>query len=296
MRPAAAFLALLILSLASCSATAVLNATSPRAGVSAERNIAYAAHDRGDLDIYAPARAPEPAPVVVFFYGGGWDSGHRGMYRFVGATLAANGIVAVIPDYRVYPEVRFPVFMNDAASAVAWTRANIARFGGDPDRIFLMGHSAGAQIATLLALDGEYLRADGVDPRDIAGVIGLAGPYDFLPLHDDTLKAVFGPEGTRWRSQPIRFVSPHAPPMFLAAGASDDTVDPGNTRRLAERLRQDGVPVEEKLYPDIGHRVLIGAFASLLTPLAPVRRDTLDFIAAHGEPAAAQDQRAEAAD
>ncbi len=276
---------LLTLSLAACSPVALLNATAPRAGVVTHEGIAYEPGPRHALDIYAPSRPCADMPVVVFIYGGGWDSGDRAMYRFVGASLAARGVLTVIPDYRLYPDIRFPAFMWDAAAAVAWTRENIAGYGGDPDRLFLMGHSAGAQIATLLALDGRYLRADGVDPAHLAGVIGLAGPYDFLPVRTEKLKTLFGPEPERPLSQPINFVTPQAPPMLLAAGAADTTVDPANTRRLAARLRRDGVRVEEKLYRGSGHRVLIGAFAAPLSFLAPVRRDTLRFITQHGAPA-----------
>lgn len=274
--------------LTACSPVSILNLTAPRAGVVRTADIAYAPGPDHALDIYAPSHPCANAPVVVFFYGGGWESGSRSMYRFVGATLAARGVVTVIPDYRLYPAVRFPGFMQDAAEAVGWTRDHIAQYGGDPNRLFLMGHSAGGQIATLLALDGSYMRAEGVDPRHIVGVVGLAGPYDFLPLRSDTLKAIFGPEADWPRSQPINYVTPHAPPMLLAAGADDDTVDPGNTMRLAGRLRQNGVAVDEHLYRGLGHKLLIGAFASPLASIAPVRDDTLRFIAEHGDLASAQ--------
>lgn len=271
-----------MLLLSACSPTAVLNALAPRAGVTVTRDVAYAGGARGTLDIYAPRASTAASPVVVFFYGGGWVSGSRNMYRFIGATLAARGVMTVIPDYRLFPQVRFPAFMQDAAAAVAWTRANAARFGGDPNRLFLMGHSAGGQIAALLALDGSYLRADGMSPNEVCGVIGLAGPYDFLPLDTDTLKAIFGPEAERPRSQPINYVSPQAPPMLLLAGQDDDTVDPGNTVRLAARLRNDGRPVDDMLYPGVGHKTLIASFSGPLTFLAPARAATLRFIAAHG--------------
>jgi acetyl esterase/lipase len=197
---------LLMLSPAACSATGVLNALAPRYGITVTRDIAYADGPRHALDVYAPRPSGRPAPVPVFFYGGNWDSGSKAMYRFVGAAMAARGVLTVIPDYRLYPQVRFPDVMYDAARAVAWTRANIARYGGDPYRLFFMGHSAGGQIATLLALDPTYLRSAGVSPHDVCGVIGLAGPYDFLPLHDDVLKTIFGPEAERPRSQPINYV------------------------------------------------------------------------------------------
>jgi acetyl esterase/lipase len=283
-----ATLALMLL-LGACSPTAVLNAMAPRDGVMLTRDLAYADGPRHSLDVYAPRSSvtstptptPTLAPVAVFFYGGNWESGSKDMYRFVGAALAARGVMTVIPDYRLYPQVRFPAFMDDAAAAVAWTHANAARFGGDPHRLFLMGHSAGGQIATLLALDGSYLQADGLLPqRDVCGVIGLAGPYDFLPVHSATLKAIFGPESERPRSQPINFVSAQAPPMLLLAGRDDDTVDPGNTLRLAARLRAAGGSVEDELYPGVGHKALIAAFSGALTFLAPVREAALRFVTA----------------
>jgi acetyl esterase/lipase len=270
-----------MLLVSACSPTSVLNAVAPRENVTVTRDIAYADGARRSLDIYAPRETAAPAPVVVFFYGGGWETGSKAMYRFVGATLAARGVMTVIPDYRLYPQVRFPAFMKDAASAMAWTHSNAARFGGDPNRLFLMGHSAGGQIAALLALDGSYLQAEGMSAGEVCGVIGLAGPYDFLPLASDTLKAIFGSEAERSRSQPIKYVSPQAPPMLLLAGKDDDTVDPGNTLRLAARLRNVGRPVDEALYPGVGHKTLIASFSVPLTFLTPAREATLRFIAAH---------------
>jgi acetyl esterase/lipase len=274
--------ALMTLLAGACAPVEVLNALAPSCGVVEHNGIAYMPGPRHTLDIYAPARRAGAVdhPVVVFFYGGGWEAGDRGLYRFVGAELAARGILTVIPDYRLYPEAVFPAFMEDAAAAVAWTRAHAAQYDGDPSRLFLMGHSAGGQIATLLALDGEYLAAAGMSTTEIAGVIGLAGPYDFLPLQSATLKAIFGPPSQWRRSQPIAYVGAGAPPMLLLAGSDDETVDPGNTRRLAARLRGAGDRVMATTYPSVGHKSLLGAFATPLSFLAPVRRDVLDFIAA----------------
>jgi acetyl esterase/lipase len=272
-----------MLLLSACSPTVVLNALAPRDGITVTSDIPYGDGPRQTLDVYAPRVAAEPTPVVVFFYGGNWDSGTKAMYRFVGAALAARGVLTVIPDYRLYPQVRFPDFIYDAAASVAWTRANAVRFGGDPHRLFLMGHSAGAQIATLVALDSTYLRSvDLSPPRDICGVIGLAGPYDFLPLHDRELQVIFGPEAERPRSQPINYASPQAPPMLLLAGREDDTVDPGNTLRLAARLRAVDASVQDELYPGVGHKAMIAAFARPLGFLAPAREAALRFIEAHG--------------
>jgi acetyl esterase/lipase len=279
---AAAFAPLASFVATACSPVGLLNTMAPNEGIVREADIAYGPLARQRLDVYAPAppyAAGRSYPVIVFFYGGGWEDGDRAIYRFLGQTLAACGVVTVIPDYRVYPEVTFPVFMEDAARAVAWTREHISVLGGDPDRLFVMGHSAGAQIATLLVLDREYLQAAGMS-APVAGVIGLAGPYDFLPLESATLKAIFGPESGWRRSQPIDYVAPGAPPMLLLTGSDDTTVDPANTRRLAARARAAGNPVTATVYPAVGHRMLIGAIARPLTFLAPVRRDVLDFIAA----------------
>ncbi len=240
--------------------------------------VQYAPGSRGGLDVYAPRQA-QGAPVVVFFYGGSWQEGDKALYRFAGAALAARGVVAVIPDYRVYPQVKFPGFLQDGAAAVAWARAHAADYGADPARLILMGHSAGAYIAAMLALDPEWLAPHGLCPRrDIAGLIGLAGPYDFLPLTDPVLKTIFGPPSGLARTQPVNFVTQGAPPAFLAAGLDDKTVDPGNSARLANRLRLAGDAVEVKFYPGIDHRKLVGALSPLLGFLAPVLPDCLAFI------------------
>jgi acetyl esterase/lipase len=156
--------------------------------------------------------------VVVFFYGGSWQSGSRDTYRFLGSALARRGIVTVVPDYRVYPEVTFPTFLEDGAAAVDWVRDNVARYGGDRERIVLMGHSAGAHMAAMLAIDGRWLAKVGVEPRrDIAGLVGLAGPYDFLPIRDPTLQLLF--EGAnRPETQPVTFVEGGEAPALLITG------------------------------------------------------------------------------
>ncbi len=189
----------------------LINALAPRARSRLTEGLGYGPGARHRLDVHSPFPRLAAAPVVVFFYGGGWEDGDRGFYRFAGAALAERGIVAVVPDYRLFPEVRFPGFLEDAAEAVAWVQAEIDAFGGDPDRVFLMGHSAGAYIAAMLALDPAWLsgsRAASLAPLPkLRGVIGLAGPYDFLPLHTEVLRAIFGPPETLWQTQPIHFVS-----------------------------------------------------------------------------------------
>src|SRR5579863_3784483 len=188
------------------------------------RSVAYAGHSRHRLDICRPAAAAA-APVVVFFYGGAWRSGNKGLYRYVARALARRGYVAVVPDYRVYPQARYPDFLEDGAQAVRWVKDNVARFGGDPDKIFLKGHSAGAHIAAMLSIDPRWLDQVGLAPgRDIAGLIGIAGPYDYLPLRDETLKAIFG-GADRPETQPIFHVTPGAPPTLLMTGSRDRLVE-----------------------------------------------------------------------
>lgn len=267
--------------LSACSPVDVLNALAPIEGFRMTPDVAYRPEGRPEhrnrLDIYAPEEAN--APVVVFLYGGGWRNGRKDSYRFVAAELARLGFVTVVPDYRVYPDVRFPGFLFDASEAVAWTKRNIARYGGDPNRLFVMGHSAGAHIAAMLTLDRQWLGRVGLDPdRDIAGMIGLAGPYDFLPLRDPVLQTIFAPAGDLRLSQPITFARGDAPPMFLASGMDDTVVLPRNTTVLAERIKGLGGRVEAHLYPSLGHAPLIGAFARGLRWTAPVLEEVAAFM------------------
>jgi acetyl esterase/lipase len=275
-----------------------LNGLAAFANNRAASNVPYGTGPRNQLDIYRPRGGAERLPVAVMFYGGTWEEGDRATYRFVGAALASRGIVTVIPDYRVYPEVRFPDFLRDAAEAVRWTRDHIADYGGDPTEIVLIGHSAGAHIAAMLALDPQWLRNVGLDSsRDIRGMVGLAGPYDFLPLTDPKLKDIFGPADQRARTQPINFVDGKAAPIFVAAGTQDRTVDPGNTTRLARKIESRGGQVTDVLYPGVDHRTLIGAFSPLLRRRAPVLEDTVNFIHAVTQtkrPAADRNRRTDA--
>ena len=251
-------------------------------GYVADTDLPYGDGPRRRLDVYRPANAragaPLAAPVIVFFYGGNWESGARRHYRFVGHSFAGQGFVTVVPDYRLYPEVRYPGFIEDGASAVRWVKDNATRFGGDPNKLFLMGHSAGAYIAAMLALDGRWLGEVGLTPgRDIAGLIGISGPYDILPLHDGTLKEIFG--GNDPATQPISHVSAGAPPSLLLTGRRDDIVDPGNTARLAARLEAAGDAVTVRTYSWVGHLAIIGAFAPALRLLAPVADHVAGFVA-----------------
>jgi acetyl esterase/lipase len=249
-------------------------------GYRVERDLAYGDDPRQKLDLYIPDRAPANAPVILFFYGGSWDSGRKGIYWALGQAFASKGIVVAVADYRLYPQVRYPAFLDDGARAFAWVHAHVARYGGDPARIFVAGHSAGAYIAVMLAADPAYLKAAGADPAWIRGVIGIAGPYNFLPLHSRNLIAIFG-GANRADTQPIAYIDGKRPPMLLAAGTDDTTVRPRNTTELAARLKSFGSPVELRMYPDTGHIGILLSLAPGLRWKTPLRNDIIRFVMAH---------------
>lgn len=262
-----------------CSPIALLNGAAPAHSHRRTSGIAYGELPRHRLDVFQPAAAGTNAPTVVFFYGGAWRRGERSDYLFVGEALAACGCVALIADYRLFPEVRFPAFVEDGAAAVGWTRRNVAAFGGDPNRLFVMGHSAGAHIALLLATDDRYLALSSMRPGDLAGAIGLAGPYDFLPFRNRQTAEIFDPP-ERWpQSQPINYVTGREPPLLLITGDDDDIVDPGNTARMAARVRGLGGKAEVIRYPGEGHRSVLAALAAPLRDRYRVWSDIAAYIA-----------------
>jgi len=260
-----------------------LNLLTPPTSYNKTADLTYGPNPRNQLDIYTPEQLQGPAPVVVFFYGGSWNDGARQDYRFVGQALASRGIVAVVADYRLYPQVRYPEFLLDAAYAVAWTQHNIGSYGGDPLRIFLMGHSAGAYNAAMLALDVRQLAQVRLAPDSLRGWIGLAGPYDFLPVTNPRSRPVFFYPDTPVDSQPINHVSGAAPPALLLASRNDTTVNPQrNTGGLAKRLRAAGVVVEETYYENTDHGTLVAALAMPLRSLAPVLDSVEQFVKSDG--------------
>ncbi len=238
--------------------------------------IAFAPDVGLSMDVYRPTSVQaKPAPVVVFFYGGSWKRGSRDQYKFVGQRLAENGVLAIVADYRTYPQAMFPAFMDDAARAVRRVHDEAAGWGGDPGKLFIAGHSAGAQIAALLATDPRYLERQGMKPAALAGVIGLSGPYDFNVTGD--LVDVFGATSQWPLAQAVNFVDGDEPPFLLIHGKTDQVVEYVDSIELAERLRAHGVPATLDLLPDAGH---ITPLAGLYDPKrAPaVLTDMLAFI------------------
>ncbi|MGX1786993.1 alpha/beta hydrolase [Bosea sp. NPDC055332] len=265
---------------ASLSGTAFAGCAALRPGALSEgaRDVAYGRHLRQTMDIYVPPGGRMGRPVVFFIYGGSWANGAKESYAFVGDALAARGFVTVVADYRLVPEVRFPVFIEDGATALRFVRENIARFGGDPRRIHLMGHSAGAYNAMMLTLDTGYLARAGLPSSTIRSAVGLSGPYDFLPLDIDVTKAAFGNASNPERTQPIHFVRRDAPPILIATGAEDTTVLPRNSERLAAALRRaDARSVALKIYPGLGHAGTAAALARAMSWRAPVLDGVVEF-------------------
>ena len=275
----AMFGGVLLLVLSACSPVKLLNALTPDSTFDKTAGIAYGDDPRQKLDVYVPRHALPDAPVVVFFYGGSWNSGAREDYNFVGEALASRGIVAVVADYRLYPQVRYPLFLQDGARAVAWTKAHIREFSGNPQRLYLMGHSSGGYNAAMLALDGDLLAAAGMSPKDLRGWIGLAGPYDFLPIENPAVRPVFFWPDSPPQSQPINHVSRDAPPALLIAASEDELVNPTrNTGGLAHKLRAAGVPVQDFYYSRPNHITLVATLSRPLRGLAPVLDQVVGFI------------------
>jgi len=231
------------------------------------------------LDVWAPANpGTTKLPVVIFYYGGAWVKGTRQEYGFVGRAFAANGFIAVIADYRKVPGKVFPVFVQDSALAVKWVRDNIARYGGDPARITLSGHSAGAYNAAMLALDGRYLRAVGVDPRTVRAAALFAGAYSFYPFESNRSKAAFGHWPRPAETQPITYASRNAPPLLIAQGTADDVVKPRNATRLAKRLSEVGAPFVLKEYPGKSHNDLVLGLSVPFRGSATTLVDSVKFL------------------
>jgi acetyl esterase/lipase len=251
-------LIMVVTTISACSPLAVLNVLSPSRHYERQRDVAYGDDSRQRLDLYLPSPIPDRAPLVVFFYGGGWTSGAKQDYEFVAASLTEAGLIVAIPDYRLFPDVRFPVFVEDGALAVASSLAYLSNNGTKPSGMYLMGHSAGAHIAAMLAMNEEYLAAHSIETGILDGFIGLSGPYDFLPIEGGYLEEVF-PNSNRAASQPINFVSEAAPRTLLIHGSDDTTVNVLNSQKLAAALRERAVDVTLKTYEGVGHiKVMLG--------------------------------------
>ncbi|RUT34393.1 alpha/beta hydrolase [Arsenicitalea aurantiaca] len=266
------------------SSLALFDRLSPKDAGSAlvGRDIAFGEGPRRRLDVYAPDRMTGEVPVVLFIYGGSWRDGDRRHYRFAGRALAAQGRICVIADYRVLPEISYPGFIEDGAAAIDWINANVGNFGGDARRLALVGHSAGAYNAAMLALSPLFLDASARGA--LRGVVGLSGPYDFYPFDVETTRQTFSAAPEPLATQPVNLVRPGAPPMFLATGTRDRLVYPRNTIALAKALRAADVPVQERHYAGLGHPDTLLALGKILRFRAPLLAEIDAFLGRYLDP------------
>lgn len=263
---------------AACSPLALMNNLAPRdrgAGRIAA-SLSYGDHPRQTLDLYAPSQGGD-WPVIVFFYGGAWNSGSKDLYGWAAQALAAQGFLVALPDYRLVPEVRFPAFVEDAAAATARVRVLARDHGGDPRRLAVGGHSAGAHLAMMIALDPRYLQAAGA-PGAIKAAFGLSGPYDFLPFDVSSTIQAFGRHPDPRETQPLTYASAEAPPLWLGHGERDTTVHAEDSVLLARAVERAGRDAILRLYPDLDHAATIAAFSPVFRGRAPVLADVTAFL------------------
>lgn len=282
-------LALMACLSSACSPIKALNTLVPESGYELVSAVEYGGHPRQKLDIYLPKnvkasdaqKLDDSKKVIIFYYGGNWDSGERADYKFVAESLTSLGHIVVVPDYRVYPDVLFPGLIADPVSVAKWVKTNIKKYDGDGDKIFLAGHSAGAHIAVMMAINSEYLAKESLKPSDFAGVIGLAGPYDFLPLKSNRLKSIFGAEAEQWKSQPINFVDGKNPPLLLAVGMKDGTVWPRNSFNLSKKIKDNNGLVEVVEFASYNHIDMVAKLAKPLRGNGELLKSVAAFIDKH---------------
>lgn len=262
-----------------CAPRGVVESVLLRNHFALTQDLPYGNNVRQRLDVYRPRRADGPAPVIVFLYGGRWQHGSKGEYRLVGDAITRRGLVAVVPDYRLYPEVRFPAWVEDAARAVRWVRDSIQGFGGDPARIVVVGHSAGAHTSALLGLDGHYLRQAGVPAEAVRGFVSLAGPVA-TAWTDTDVQALMGPPEQWPATYPMAQVGGREPPLLLLQGGRDETVSPAGVGRLAAQIRQRGGCARAIIYTGLNHVGIVVALALDRFNIAPVLEDVLRFVLA----------------
>ncbi len=269
------------LALAGCDAAfSALNLVVPRTGYRVVGDLVYGPDPRHKLDVYVPDNLSGPAPVLMFFYGGAWQAGSRKQYRAFGQAFASEGIVTVVADYRLYPQVTYPAFVEDGAVALAWVHANIAKYGGDAGHIFVSGHSAGGYIAAMLGTEPKFVEAAGGNLLWMRGVIGIAGPYDFLPLREESYIAIFHGANNR-DAMPVNHVKGRRPPMLLTWGTGDGTVGRVNIDHMEAKLKSFDSPVETRLYPGVSHIGIILSLAHGFRGRTTLHQDMLRFIRSH---------------
>jgi len=267
---------------AACAPVKFLNTITPSGSYKLAKDVAYMDSETGGarqkLDIYQPKQPKANAPVVVFVHGGSWDTGTKNIYKFVGEAFAGQGYTTVIPNYRLYPEVMYPEFINDTAAAIAYTAKRYSEQG-----VIVIGHSAGAYNAMMVTVEPEYLRAQGVDVcRAIAGMVGLAGPYGAFPLKADKYVTIF-PDRHTADDAPVNLINGPTPPLYMAIGDADTTVSELHSLKLQEIIRARGGLADFKIYPDLTHTSVVKVLSRYFDEDSELKADIMSFIAANSE-------------
>ena len=265
--------------LQACSPLSAVNAVAPSSGITAIPDLSYGTGDRQMLDLYRPDGAQAALPTILFFYGGSWKRGSREKYAFAARALAREGYLVAVADYRTYPDVKFPAFVHDGAKAVAWLTQNAEKYGGHTDQIHMVGHSAGAHIAAMIALDEKYLARENLS-RDVLGRwVGLAGPYAFYPSKVRSVRDIFSDLSDENQARPITFAAvPGAPSALLLHGGDDTLVLPENSEQLASALSAAGVSAHAHIYPEIGHIRLVLSLSAPFQGFASSLKDSVQFL------------------
>ena len=258
----------------------VINALARSGRYRVYTDVPYGADDRNRLDYYIRTdTAEDPVharPLVLFFYGGNWQSGRRQDYRFVADTLCKMGCDVIVPDYRLYPEVRFSGIIDDVSLAATWLFQNKQIDPGRP--IFIMGHSAGAQLGSLLCLNQALLSHIDAVERRIAGFIGLSGPYDFYPYTEESHWDLFSPERAYPNSQAVNFVRAGGPPLYLLHGKEDSRVRRGHSKSLMEKQIAAGGDASREVYEGVGHVDMVVSFSVFHRRKSQAVKDVENFI------------------
>lgn len=275
LKPALLFL--LLIWLTGCQPTRIINQLTPRDDFTLSRDLSYGSDPRHRLDLYVPKGPVNHRSVIVFVHGGSWDSGDKDQYLFVGQAFASLGYVTAIPNYRLFPQVQYPEFVDDIARAVVSLKQHLAQQAcADGGSIVLVGHSAGAHTASLIATDPRYLTRNQVE-AEFRAWIGIAGPYD-LPLDDPAVLGKFDNRIDDRETNAVGLAAPGTPPTLLIHGGKDVTVGIHHTESLRAKLDQQGVPHEVRIYPGTNHTRVIAALASSLRFLNPIYQDVDSFL------------------
>jgi len=264
--------------LTACSPANLLNLVTPSGSFSKASDISYGTLERHTLDIYAPDKPRAGAPIVMFTHGGSWTDGSKNLYKFFAEGLTSEGFEVVVPNYRLYPEVKYPGFIEDTALAASFTAMRY------PDRpLVLIGHSAGAYNTLMTILDERYFRELGVDMcRTISGVVSMSAPTGIIPLAEEPYITIFPDRFTK-TDAPLNIVKSATPPILFLHGGDDNTVYPRNSSELADKIVARGGQAEVKLYPKLNHTDVVKVMSRHFDGGSELKSDLVDFLAARAD-------------